>query len=95
MANRRNVKKDIEYITYTVVHDCMSHLELDNEKTHDEVVGLIAQAVQTRNDLFSKVNHQEKGKRSVVRAYYREIYKALLDNADQSFVKLSAVITKK
>ena len=95
MANKRNVKKDIEYITYTIVHDCMAHLETGNDKTHDAVVKIISEAVQNRNELFYKVNHQEKGKRVEVRAYYRGIYKSLLENADKSFDSLSGIIIKK
>jgi hypothetical protein len=94
MATKRNVKKDIEYITYTIVHDCMSHLELDNKKSHDDVVAVISNAVQKRNELFSMVNNQKKGTRKEVRAYYREIYKNLLESADQSFETLSKAITK-
>jgi len=95
MANKRNVKKDIEYITYTIVHDCMAHLETGNEKTHDAVVAIISEAVQKRNELFASVNHQPKGKRVEVRAYYRDIYKTLLSSADQSFENLSKAIVKK
>ena len=95
MANKRNVKKDIEYVTYTVVHDCMAHLETGNDKTHDAVIKVIANAVNGRNELFYKVNHQVKGKRVEVRAYYRDIYKALLNNADKMFDDLSAAIKTK
>jgi len=95
MANKRNAKKDIEYITYTIVHDCMAYLEVDNTKTHDAVIKVISDAVQKRNELFYKVNHQEKGKRAEVRAYYRDIYKNLLESADKSFDALSAAIKKK
>ena len=94
MANKRNTKKDIEYVTYTIVYDCMAHLETGNEKTRDAVVKIISEAVQFRNELFYKVNHQEKGKRAEVRAYYRDIYKSLLENADQTFDKLSKLIKK-
>jgi len=94
MATKRNTKKDIEYITYTIVHDCMAHLEIDNDKTHDAVVKIISSAVQKRNDLYSKVNHQPKGKRAEVRAYYRGIYKELFKNADASFENLSKIIKK-
>jgi len=95
MANKRNVKKDIEYVTYTVVHDCMAHLETENDKTHDAVIKVIANAVNNRNELFYKVNHQVKGKRAEVRAYYRDLYKTLLNNADKMFDDLSAAIKKK
>ena len=95
MANRRNVKKDIEYVTYSIVHDCMAHLETDNKKTHDAVVEIISNAVDNRNDLFYKVNHQKKGKRLEVRQYYRSIYKTLLEGADNSFDALSKAIMKK
>ncbi len=94
MATKRNVKKDIEYITYTIVHDCMTHLELDNSKSHDDVVAVISSAIQKRNELFSMVNNQKKGTRKEVRAYYRDIYKNLLDSADQSFEALSKAIAK-
>ena len=95
MANKRRAKKDIEYVTYTVIHDCMTYLEIDNEKTHDNVVKIIADVIQTRNELFYKINHQEKGKRIEVRAYYRNIYKSLLENADLAFDNLSNAIKSK
>ena len=95
MANKRNAKKDIEYITYTVVHDCLAHLETGNDKAHDAVIKVIADAVNSRNELIKKVNNQEKGKRVVVRAYYRDIYKTLLNNADKMFDDLSLAIKKK
>ena len=95
MANRRNVKKDIEYVTYTIVHDCMTHLETGNDKSHDAVIKVISEAVQYRNELFYKVNHQEVAKRSVVRKYYRDIYKDLFANADKAFDALSKAIKKK
>lgn len=95
MANKRRVKKDIEYVTYTIVHDCMAHLEVDNDKTHDNVVEIIANAVQYRNELFYKVNHQTKGKRGEVRAYYREIYQSLFENSDKAFEALSKLIKSK
>lgn len=94
MASKRNTKKDIEYITYTIVHDCMAHLETGNTKTHDAVVEIISGAVKKRNELFAMVNNQPDGKRGEVRAYYRDIYKNLLENADQSFEKLSKAISK-
>ncbi|MBN2668541.1 MAG: hypothetical protein JXR60_04860 [Bacteroidales bacterium] len=95
MATKRNVKKDIEYVTYTIVHDCMLHLEYGHDERHDEVLGLISRSLQKRNELFDKVNQQTKAPRSATRAYYREIYKELTENADQAFEKLSKLIIKK
>jgi hypothetical protein len=95
MANRRNVKKDIEYVTYTIVHDCMAHLETGNDKSHDAVIKVVSEAVRFRNELFYKVNHQKAANRSVVRQYYRDIYKELFINADKSFDALSKAIKGK
>jgi len=92
MASKRNTKKDIEFVTYTIVHDCMAHLDAGKEKTHDAVIEIISGAVQVRNELFYKVNHQEKGKRGEVRKYYRDIYKQLIESADKSFDSLSIAI---
>jgi hypothetical protein len=95
MASKRNAKKDIEYITYTIVHDCMAHLEVDNDKTHDNVIKIISNTIQFRNELIHKINHQKKGKRAEVRAYYREIYQSLFKSADSAFNELSKAIKGK
>ena len=94
MATRRNLKKDIEYITYTVVHDCMSYVDINPENNTDDVVKIITDMVSMRNDLFHRVNHQKKDTKKNVKTYYKSIYEDLLNTADQSFTQLSKIITK-
>ncbi len=94
MANKREVKKDIDYMTYTVVHDCMSHLELSPDTNRDEVLKVISEVLHLRNDLFYKVNHTPKAKKSEVKSYYKTIYQDLLNGTNQAFDTLSSLIKK-
>ncbi len=95
MANKREAKKNIDYMTYSVVHDCMLHLEASPNNNRDEVLKIISDILHLRNDLFYKVNHTPKSKKSEVRSYYREIYKGLLEGTNQAFNALSTLIQKK
>ncbi len=95
MASIRNAKKDIEHVTYLVVHDCMAHLEIADEHTYQEVVKVLTNSVQKRNELFAKVNNLPKADKKTTRSYYRNIYKDLLDSSHQSFEQLSQIIGQK
>ncbi len=93
MASKRNVKKDIEYITYEVLNDCFLSIETHPDRKTEEISEIIANAVQTRNKLIKKVNEKVKGKKEV-KAHFKAIYDELFKSADEYFSKLSSIIKK-
>jgi len=95
MAKKKNVKKDIEYLTFEVVSDCFSALELYPERKKDEIFDIINDAVKSGNNLMERVNQKNIGDKKVIKQHYREIYADLLKGADEQFTRLSKIISAK
>jgi hypothetical protein len=96
MANIRQLKKAIDSQVYEVLADCFTWTKVNQDKKSDEVEGIIADAVNLRNELISRVNNTDpsadpKG----VRAHYQLIGKDLTSGIDSFFGRLSSVSTKK
>ncbi len=93
MANKRTVKKHIDNACYSVIHDCMTYIEMaKNEKSIDETMMVMSKVLKVRNDLINSVNQQAKTTKTNVKAYYNDIYKDLEEMVDSSFSELSAII---
>ena len=57
MSSRRNLKKDINYLTFELLNECFifQHFHKDMKSEFvDEVVGKI---LDNRNELVSRINH--------------------------------------
>ncbi len=57
MANKRVIKKDIDYLVSEVITDCYTHFMLHGEKNKEKVMELIQQIVDERNNLIERVNN--------------------------------------
>ncbi len=86
MANLRVIKKDIDYLVSEVVSDCWAYLYINPNKKDEEVINIINDAVQLRNELFQRVNNPNKEK---VKAHYKAINQDLLSGIDTLFQKIS------
>lgn len=91
MATKRNVKKDIEYVTYEVLNDCFLSIESHPDRKKDEIMSLIAETLTTRNELVARVNKRDI-KKGEAKKYFKQIYNDLMKSADESFTKLSVLI---
>lgn len=74
MASKRNLKKDINYLTYELLAECFTyqffHADLDSKKVN-EVSSII---LNTRNDLIKRINHIEnKDDPKLVKEYFKKI----------------------
>jgi hypothetical protein len=95
MASIRELKKDIDYLTYEVISDCFAFSNLHSDIKSDELSAIISDAVDFRNDLIARVNNPDgKDNPKIVRAYYRAVQKDLLTGVDKLFSRLS-LLTKK
>ncbi|MCK4663488.1 MAG: hypothetical protein KAT68_11520 [Bacteroidales bacterium] len=93
MASIKNLKKDIEYLTYEVISDCYTYMYLFPQKKEKEVLGIIENTVKMRNDLIIRVNHPDgKDNPKLVKAHYKKIVKDLITNVDKAFEELSTLI---
>ena len=91
MASLRMLKKDIDYLVEEVLADCFLAIYFHPEKKAD-VVGLMTQAVDMRNELIFKANNPaEKKNRSLVRKHYSALRHEMFAGIDNIFEKLSAL----
>lgn len=96
MANKREIKKDVDFLIGEVISDCYTYLLINGEKNRDGVIEIMGEIVDTRNNLISRVNNQDKSfDNKQVKAYYKAINADLLNAIDQSFSKLSKLSAKK
>jgi hypothetical protein len=62
MANIRNLKKDINYVTSELVVECFTYNFLFPEKSQDELAAIISDSVNMKAALIQQINVAKKGK---------------------------------
>jgi len=96
MANKREIKKDVDFLVGEVISDCYTYLLINGEKNRDKVIEIIGSVVEKRNDLIKRVNNQDKAfDTKQVKSHYKAINADLLAAIDDSFSKLSKLSSKK
>ena len=96
MASIRDLKKDIDYLTFEVISDCFAHSGVHPDNQTDELSAIISDAVNFRNDLIARVNNPDgKDNPKIVKAYYKTVEKDLLIGVDKLFDRLSSLSKKK
>lgn len=96
MASRRDLKKDINWITEEVIGDCLLFLDIHQDHDKEPVANIINTMIEKRNELVSKVNHQDKSEgRKETKEKYKSIAKDLIDTANTCFEELSKLAKKK
>ncbi len=88
MASLRLVKKDVDFLISEVVSDCWMFVYLNPGKKYEEAVEVISEAVEFRNELYSKINHPDKEN---IKSYYKSVNEELLKGVDSLFLKISAL----
>ncbi len=95
MASVRELKKDIDYLVFEVISDCLLYSEIRPDMKSEEVSSIIEDAVEFRNDLIARVNNPDgKDNPKIVKAYYKKVGKDLLSGVDQLFGRLSSLSAK-
>lgn len=96
MASIKNIKKDIDFLVDEVISDSFLCLSLNPGKKNEEIIAVINEIAEKRNDLFDRINDVPKsGKRQDIKAHFKAIYDDLFEKVDSSFDKLSKVIEAK
>jgi hypothetical protein len=96
MANKRELKKDIDYLVFEVIADCFAYKEVAPDNNIDEIAEIINDAVGLRNDLIARVNNPEgKDNRRITKTYFQQVSKDLLEGVDKLFSRLSALAAAK
>lgn len=96
MASIRWLKKELNRLTFEVVSDCFTVMEVHPDKNIKELQKIITDTILLRNEMISRINQSSNkdnpgfSKRSA-RGILTEFYKGI----DQSFVKLSKLTKQK
>jgi len=92
MANRRDIKKDINNVLGDVLEECYSEMLNNPDKNENEINAIIDEAVDLANDLMFRVNNAHditKGKS--VKTHFSKISEDLEDKAIGFIEKLNAL----
>ncbi len=60
MANKRDLKKDIDYLVGEVISDCYTYMLINGEKKRDDAIAIIESILEKRNDLIHRIKHPAK-----------------------------------
>jgi hypothetical protein len=95
MASVRELKKDIDYLVFEVVSDCLIYANLHNDDNSQKISEIIEDAIDLRNDLIARVNQPDgKDNPKIVRLHYKNIRKDLFTGVDKMFDSLSSLSKK-
>ena len=96
MANKREIKKDVEYLVSEVISDCYAYLYINGDKNRDKVIDIISNVVEKRNELIKKINNPSKEfNAKQIKEHYKTVQTDLITCVDDSFTKLSQLTSKK
>jgi len=87
MAKIRDLKNEVNYLTFEIISDCNTFMTFHPDKK-DAAVKLVEEAVELRNNLIQKINHPE----TVSTKYFKAVRNELILGADKIFEKLRALI---
>ena len=95
MASVRELKKDIDYLVFEIVSDCLIYANLHVDDNSEKISEIIEDAIDLRNDLISRVNKADtKADSKVVKSHYNTIRKELFTGVDKLFDSLSSLSKK-
>ena len=92
MASIRRIKRDIDFLANEVISDCYMALYFNDGAKREQIVAVIEEAVEFRNELFVRANHPAvKKNKSLVRKHYAQMRRDMMSRVDAMFEKLSGI----
>ena len=93
MASRQRLKKEIDYVVSDLILDCFTFINMRAKTENEDVLQIVQETLNLREDLFNQVNHPEnKTETQTVKSYFDNIAKVLIDTVEESYVKLGKLI---
>lgn len=95
MANRRNLKKDINWLTEEVISDCLIYMDFNQVKDEKPIAEIINSVINKRNELFVRINQPTTTiARGEVKKMYNQMVKEMFETTNDCFEKLSKLPRK-
>ena len=94
MASKKELKKDIRYLTEQVIMDALEVADtLDNEKDKKKVLDIIVETANLHNQLISRTNHPDgKDEPKLVKNHYNGIMNDLMTACNKAYDKLNKLL---
>ncbi len=90
MAKRRELKKDIGYLTSQVIEDCLLYIEFNPKADQKAVAEIINKIILKQNDVFAEINKPtSKINTKAVKSNYKQIVFTFLDTVNSCYEELS------
>lgn len=86
MANRRDLKKNVNYIADVTVGMCMIEGMNAEGERREAISELISQVINLRSDIISRISHTEPGN---VKAFYKKLKSDFNSKIEEVFNELS------
>ena len=88
--NLRVFKKDVDFLTEDFLSDALISMGFAREESKREnILGIINEAIDLRDETYAKINHPEEGN---LKAYYRKTTEDFLKSLDALCDKLGEAI---
>ena len=86
----RVFKKDVDFLTEDFLSDALISMGFAREESKREnILGIINEAIDLRDETYAKINHPEEGN---LKAYYRKTTEDFLKSLDALCEKLGEAI---
>lgn len=94
MASIRQLKKDVDYLAFAVIDDCLAYQAIAGEVS-PELLDIIQSTILFRNSVRTQINAKHDFADPKARkVFYRELTQNLLSTIDEHFTRLSQLIQK-
>lgn len=95
MANKRRLKKEIEFMSSQLIGDCIDFLDRFEDKQDTTILSIIEEAVRLNNTMLDRACHPAvKNDPKQVREHYRQIKTDFIKGLDQAYGKLEGLLKK-
>lgn len=93
MANKRELKKDIRFLTEQVIMDALEvATSFDKDEDKKKVLDIIIELTQKHNELLSRANNPDgKDNPKLVKQHYNKIISDLLDSCNDAYEELGKI----
>ncbi|MFT6844281.1 MAG: hypothetical protein ACJAUV_000455 [Flavobacteriales bacterium] len=90
MANRRSIKKDIQFIIHDLIDECCAYIILKGDEKEAQINVIIDQSVEVYDDLMKRVNNHNNLSGKEVKAHFNAIYSDL----EEKSIELTKALNK-
>ncbi|MCW3786025.1 hypothetical protein [Plebeiibacterium sediminum] len=92
MANRRELKKDINYLAAEILNQAYMKLALMENVSENDIQPIMVEAIEMRNEFVARTNHPDgKDNKKIVKAYYQTLRKNLMAKTVELLDRIQAL----